>query len=594
VQTIMNRVNGRAYRPPELVPDTPAPFSGAPDFRQTHASEKGRVSAVNTSVFVIVSLYLLLYILPLGVRPLFLPDETRYFEIPREMIATGDWVVPRLDGLRYFEKPVMGYWVNAISMLAFGENAFAARFPCALSVGLSALAIFMLARRFAGGGTPALLAVTVFLTSIEVLALGTFCVLDNLLSMLITAAMVSFYFAVDGCRTSRATKCLLFSGVCCGAAFLTKGFIAVAVPALTLCAFAIWEGRLRWLLKTAWIPAGAATLVALPWSLMIHFREGDFWHYFFWVEHVQRFLSPGDGQHPEAFWFFIPVMLAGTLPWSALLPAVIQGLNKIDIPRSLFRFLVCWLAIPFLFFSASSGKLVTYILPCFPPAAVLMALGLWNYFKQGRQRAYRRGAVVWAGLTLSATVVLAVNQFTGVLATVPYGTGEAWKWVLGCTGLAGWGGGVLWSTVEAHPIKKLQWFALAGVFFFAASTFIFPDFLTEKKAPGPLLERNRHLVSPASIVVADGYLIRAACAYLKRDDIRFFLTPDELTYGLDHASDKYRVLDSQGIASLIENRQRTSPPIVLVVRVDQFGGFMNDLPAPDIMDVYGNFAFMVF
>ena len=138
MQTIMNRVNGRAYRPPELVPDTPAPFSAAPDFRQTHASEKGRVSAVNTSVFVIVSLYLLLYILPLGVRPLFLPDETRYFEIPREMIATGDWVVPRLDGLRYFEKPVMGYWVNAVSMLAFGENAFAARFPCALSVGLSA------------------------------------------------------------------------------------------------------------------------------------------------------------------------------------------------------------------------------------------------------------------------------------------------------------------------------------------------------------------------------------------------------------------------------------------------------------------------
>ena len=574
--------------------DTSVPFAPAPVFWRIQPSAQGRLSAVKASVVALVALYLLLYVLPLGVRPLFLPDETRYFEIPREMIATGDWVVPRLDGLRYFEKPVMGYWVNAVSMLAFGQNAFAARFPSALSVGLSALAIFLLARRFAGGSTPALLAATIFLTSIEVLALGTFCVLDNLLCMLLTASMVAFYFAFDAHRPSRQTGLLILSGVLCGCAFLTKGFIAVAVPALTLCAFAVWDGRLRWLLRTAWIPASTAILVALPWSLMIHFREGDFWHYFFWVEHIQRFLSPGDGQHPEAFWFFIPVMVAGTLPWSALLPAVIQGFKAIDIPRSLFRFLVCWFTIPFLFFSASSGKLITYILPCFPPAALLMAMGLWHYFEQGRQRAFRLGAFFWAGLTLSAATLVAINQFTGVLGARPYGTGETWKWVLACIGFTAWGGGVLWSTVEARPIKKLQWFALAGVIFIAASTFIFPDFITQKKAPGPLLERNRHLVSPASVVVADGYVIRAACAYLKRDDIRLFLTPDELTYGLDRKSEKYRLLDSHGLSRLIENRQRAWPSLVLVVRHDQIKGFMNDLPAPNIMDIYGNFAFMVF
>ena len=330
-----------------------------------------------------------------------------------------------------------------------------------------------------------MLAATVFLTSIEVLALGTFCVLDNLLSMLITASMVSFFFAADEQRPSRQTGLLVLAGMFCGGAFLSKGFIAVAVPALTICAFAFWDGRLRWLLKKAWVPAGAAILVALPWSLMIHFREGDFWHYFFWVEHVQRFLSPGDGQHPEAFWFFIPVIAAGTLPWSALLPAVIRGFIKTDIPRSLFRFLVCWLAIPFLFFSASSGKLVTYILPCFPPAAILMALGLWHYFQRKRQRAFRRGAVFWAVLTLSAAAMVAVNQSTGILGSRPYSTGETWKWVLACIGLNGLGRRRALERDGNPPHQKASVVCPGRRFFLCGVHLHFPRLHPTKEGTGP-------------------------------------------------------------------------------------------------------------
>ena len=99
---------------------------------------------------IIIALFFLLYIVPLGVRPMLIPDEFRYAEIPREMLETGDWVVPHLDGLRYFEKPVLGYWLNAIGIAMFGENAFAIRLPSALAVGLSALLIFFLVQRFAG------------------------------------------------------------------------------------------------------------------------------------------------------------------------------------------------------------------------------------------------------------------------------------------------------------------------------------------------------------------------------------------------------------------------------------------------------------
>ncbi|MFA7462340.1 MAG: phospholipid carrier-dependent glycosyltransferase, partial [Anaerovoracaceae bacterium] len=113
-------------------------------------------------ILLILSFFLLAYILPLGVRDLVVPDETRYGEIPREMIASGEWISPHLNGLRYFEKPVLGYWVHAGSLLMFGENNFAVRLPSALSVGLSALLIYVLVWRTSrreneDGGFPAIL-----------------------------------------------------------------------------------------------------------------------------------------------------------------------------------------------------------------------------------------------------------------------------------------------------------------------------------------------------------------------------------------------------------------------------------------------------
>ena len=87
----------------------------------------------------LILVYLVVYILPLDLRPLMIPDETRYAEIPREMLKSGDWIVPRLNGLRYFEKPPMGYWLNAMSISLFGENGFAVRLSSALAAGLTAL-----------------------------------------------------------------------------------------------------------------------------------------------------------------------------------------------------------------------------------------------------------------------------------------------------------------------------------------------------------------------------------------------------------------------------------------------------------------------
>ncbi|MEJ2658038.1 MAG: phospholipid carrier-dependent glycosyltransferase, partial [Desulfobacterales bacterium] len=137
----------------------------------------------------IIGIFLLLYIVPLGIRPIVIPDESRYAEIPREMIASGDWIVPILNGLRYFEKPVLGYWLNALAIELFGENAFAVRFPSAAATGISAFIIFLFIRRFSGDIIVATFAALIFLTTFIVYGIGTFNILDSMLAVFVTASM---------------------------------------------------------------------------------------------------------------------------------------------------------------------------------------------------------------------------------------------------------------------------------------------------------------------------------------------------------------------------------------------------------------------
>ena len=260
--------------------------------------------------------FVLVYLCPIATRPMIVPDEVRYAEIPREMIATGDWIVPRLNGLPYFEKPVMGYWLNALAMLVFGENAFAVRFPSAVSAGLSALMIGLLMRRVVKDRMLELLAPLVFLTCLEVTATGVFGVLDGMLSAFLTMAMTAFYFAAGSSRGSLREKGLLaIFGVCCGLAFLTKGFLAFAVPVVIVVPYMIWAGRWRDLFPMAVIPILAATLIALPWAIAVHLKAPDYWNYFFWEEHIKRFMAD-DAQHKAPVWTYLAAFPVAALPWS--------------------------------------------------------------------------------------------------------------------------------------------------------------------------------------------------------------------------------------------------------------------------------------
>jgi len=236
--------------------------------------------------------FIVLYIGTLSSRPMMMPDEHRYGEIAREMLTDNDWVVPRLNGFRYFEKPVMFYWATAGSMKLFGQNAFALRLPSALSVGITALLIFLLLRKLRPDyPAVALLGAGIYLTTIEVFIVGTLAIIDSMLTMFLTGVMVCFILSYFSDRLWNKILYLIVMGIFCGGAFLSKGFLAFAVPVVAIIPFLVWERKWKQLLLVPWIPLIVATLVVLPWGIAIHLREGTFWHYFFWEEHVRRFIG---------------------------------------------------------------------------------------------------------------------------------------------------------------------------------------------------------------------------------------------------------------------------------------------------------------
>jgi 4-amino-4-deoxy-L-arabinose transferase len=524
----------------------------------------------------LLGFFLIVYVLPLGVSPLAIPDETRYSEIPREMIASGNWVAPHLDGLRYFEKPAMGYWLTAVSMMVFGENGFAARFPAALATGLSALMLLFMAGKFSEKDQSGIITSSIFLLFIEVFGVGSFNVLDAPFSLFVTASVVFYYFAIMEPAVFRRRLFLVLAGISCGFAFLTKGFLAFALPVIIIFPFMIWERRFKDLLKSLWIPCLSAILVSLPWSILIHLREPDFWNYFFWHEHIKRFTAQ-TAQHGKPLWYFLKNLPLVALPWTFLAPTAWIGLRKIAFKNSFIKFCLCWFIFPLLFFSVSKGKLLTYILPCFPPLAVLLATGISGYLASGRRRAFDRGALILTGLLVIFTITVPVIQIFGYQGFKAYS--NSIQPALLTAAFFFWALYTFLSTRAAKPGKKLFLFAAAPVLFLFAIHFGMPDKTIERKMPEEFLLSQAEKIKPGSILVADEATLASVCWYYKKTDVYLMGKYGELEYGLKQADSKHRHLDLVEFRDFVI-KNRKSGFITLIAEKKIYQGWKIELPQP--------------
>ena len=492
-------------------------------------------------------IFIVLYLLLIGIRPLIMPDEARYVEIPREMLADHDYVTPRLNGLRYFEKPIMGYWLIAGAIRVFGENNFAARFMPAMSTGLAALIVFLLGAKMTGRRESGWYAAGCFLLMPLVFFVGTTCTLDAIFSLFVTVTVASFYCAAEGYFEQRRTKCVLWllaTGAAAGCAFLVKGFLAFALPVMAVLPWLIWEKRWKAIWTLPWLPFVMALIVIAPWGILIHRAEPDFWRYFVIEEHFSRFGFNGATkvEHPQGPFFFVLTLLWGAGEWFLLSPAIALGFRKIGVRgdgNSWFRFLICWFGGPFLLLSASSGKLPTYILPCFPPVAIMISAGLFRYFEErpdGKGKLFNVPLMVFSAaavVTVAALLAVFCLDLQNRFGVVVFEKNETWKLFVLFNALVLALFGAVAAFTEKHPARKLSYFLVVAFPAFVASYFSVPQHFYDTRCVTDFLAECGEEITPDTLIIAHGSNVHAVCYTFHRNDL-VLNVPGELDYGLTY------------------------------------------------------------
>jgi 4-amino-4-deoxy-L-arabinose transferase-like glycosyltransferase len=295
----------------------------------------------------------------LGIRPLYKADESRYGEISREMAASGDWLTPRLNGFKYFEKPPLQYWATAAAFEVFGVHDWSARLWTAL-MGFAGLALTLRAGNRLFGKPIGFYAAAILAGSPLYALLGQINTLDMGVTFFLSAAVFAF-----------AAGHMLVFWAACALAVLSKGLIGIVLPLAAVFLYMLVTRD--WSVVRRIRPLAGPLLfmaIAAPWFIAVSAANPEFAHFFFVQEHFQRFTSEMHGRGAPA-WYFVAILAAGMAPWLLLL-----GLALYKPLRSGERtqvFLLIWALVVLAFFSASHSKLSSYILPAFPALALLVA-----------------------------------------------------------------------------------------------------------------------------------------------------------------------------------------------------------------------------
>lgn len=335
----------------------------------------------------------ILYVLLLGVMPQMEPDEARYSLIASAMNETGNYVTPHIKNTIYLEKPPLASWATAISFKIFGENDFAARLFAGLCAWGCILLTFFIGRRFCDEKT-GLYAAAILTVSIFPFILGRINILDMPLAFFLGLAIWTGYLSLIEKKKKYLSWLFYFS---CALAFLTKGIIGVVFPFAILVIWLVWAGRWRQIFQLL-SPVGILIFLAVvcPWIYLAQKENADFLYFFFVREHFLRFTTKMHGK-TEPFYYFVPIIIGGCLPWLAYLIRSWQprGWKDILFSKDENKLLAVWFFFIFLFFTASSSKLATYMAPVFFPIALFAGQMFrryedeWQAFSGKRKIIYR-------------------------------------------------------------------------------------------------------------------------------------------------------------------------------------------------------------
>lgn len=500
-------------------------------------------------LLLLLTLFAALWLVTLDYRKLIMPDEGRYAEIPREMVATGDWLTPRLNGIKYFEKPALQYWATATAFTLFGEHHWTARLWSALTGFLGVLVTWFATRRLWGSGA-ALSAAGVLGGSLLYGLIGHVNTLDMGLSFFLSAAVFAFVLAQrDQVSPPENRNYMLTAWLALALAVLSKGLIGLLLPGATLVLYSLWQRDFGlWRRLHLLSGLGLFFAVTAPWFVAVSAANPEFARFFFIHEHFERFLTKVHGRY-QPIWYFAPILLIGMAPWlvgffSTLWRAAHRDPALRFQPR---RFLLSWVVVVFCFFSLSDSKLASYILPLFPALAALIG---WHFAEITRRdpRALRWHALPLIPLALIG-LVLAPQALRLASVQVPaalYADYVPWLMIACASLFTGAVAGLIyaWRSMPRAALISLA----AGGLLFSQLILLGHDSLAPSNSAYAIALQIRDQVKPGVPFYSVNTYDQTLPFYLKRT-LTMVSYRDELGFGIEQEPEKF-IPDLEGFASI--------------------------------------------
>ena len=369
-----------------------------------------RVSRGFLAVFLVAGV---LFLFRLGDRGFRNPDEGRYAEIAREMVVNHNWVEPTLYGVDYLRKPVLFYWLLALSFKFFGMSEFTARIVPAFFGFLGVIATYFFALRY-WGQKSAFFSALILVTNVFYLKVSQYLLIDAVFAFFIVAFFYSFYIAFYDNKPLFKYLCFVFLGL----AFLAKGVAAVVIPGFVLLIYFLISGKLKEGAKFFLWPAGIfiSFAIAAPWFVLISIREPEFLNFFFWHEHVARFVSK-NFEHQEPWYFYLALLPLIFFPWSLFVSPFKKYLKSGErlTQGPLFYLGTVFFGI-LTFYTLSHSKLATYLLPTVPFVAILLgdAWASWTEGNDSKLGKFSLFAIVFFIFFIAAALFVISSPLLGL------------------------------------------------------------------------------------------------------------------------------------------------------------------------------------
>jgi 4-amino-4-deoxy-L-arabinose transferase-like glycosyltransferase len=501
----------------------------------------------------------IIFFFNLGTYGLWEPDEARYAEIAREMLALHDFIVPHLNYVPYIEKPPLLYWLGAASMSLFGVNEFAARLPNAIAALIGVIATYLFVLR-AFDRRRAILAGVILATSGLYAVMAQVLTTDMLLTAMVTVALFAVYLHW---REGGRWCWLAYAAI--GLAILTKGPVGAVIPFIAGVIFLWWEGQLRGSIRRFHAFAGLLVVaaIALPWFVAITMREPGFFQFYFVGEHFRRFFEPSYS-HSGPIYYYAPVIAAGLLPWTIVVPFL--PWRSLE-PNSARRFCVVSSAVVIGFFSLASSKLIPYILPALPPIAVIIADAIMAFARDPSDADEARHEVAdprrlaalgpILGIAAVAVIVTAIDA-DSYASRYPLILRPA-LWLAGAS-MAVAGPGCFIAFWRRRLLQGLTIFVLGT--FAALMAVGYGRILAEPTRSYAQLARDINLRAPNAVLVCYPRYIQSLPFYCRRRVI-LVGAKTELAYGAEHAPDAARYFFTRR-ADLMRLWNEPRPTVLIV------------------------------